>query len=376
MMLSVLVFLAGKVISPQAPPRGPHPQVVAYYFPGYHPDPRNDVRKGRGWTEWNLVRSAVPRFPGHGQPRIPLWGYQDESQPNAMAQKIDAASSAGIDAFIFDWYWYEDKPFLNRALDRGFLKAKNKKRLKFALMWANHDWLDIMPAHKNKPLPLIYKGNVDGKIFGHVMNAAIGYFRQPNYWRVGGKPYFSIYEVPTLVKGLGGETRTREALDQFRAKVRASGFPGLHLNAVGWGSLTPKTVKKLGFDSVSDYVWVHHLAPEAYPGWARKSEAQWPEFQTRWPVPYFPNVSVGWDNTPRFSWLTNVNWSTPAEYEEALSKAEQYLATVKGPKVLTLNSWNEWTEGGYLEPDRKNGYGYLKAIKKVFVGEARSTPDR
>ena len=36
-----------------------------------------------------------------------------------MAQKIDAAADHGIDAFIFDWYYYDDGPFLNRPIDRG-----------------------------------------------------------------------------------------------------------------------------------------------------------------------------------------------------------------------------------------------------------------
>ena len=35
-------------------------------------------------------------------------------------------------------------------------------------------------------------------------------------------------------------------------------------------------------------------------------------------------------------------------------------------RILTINAWNEWTEGSYLEPDTVNGYGYLEAIKRVF----------
>jgi hypothetical protein len=34
--------------------------------------------------------------------------------PVQMAQKIDAATSHGIDAFIFDWYYYDDGVFLER----------------------------------------------------------------------------------------------------------------------------------------------------------------------------------------------------------------------------------------------------------------------
>ena len=118
--------------------------VAVYYFGNYHPrDPRNEAQKGRGWTEWELVKSAKPRFPGHQQPKVPLWGYEDESDPKVMERKIAAAADHGIDVFLFDWYHYNDGPFLDRPLDRGFLGAANCDRLKFALMWANHDWIEI-----------------------------------------------------------------------------------------------------------------------------------------------------------------------------------------------------------------------------------------
>jgi hypothetical protein len=81
--------------------------VVSYYFGNYHPgDPRNAKTKGATWSEWELVRNAKPRFPGHQQPHVPWWGYQDESDPAVMANKINAAADHGISAFIFDWYYY------------------------------------------------------------------------------------------------------------------------------------------------------------------------------------------------------------------------------------------------------------------------------
>ncbi|MDR2618079.1 MAG: glycoside hydrolase family 99-like domain-containing protein [Treponema sp.] len=33
-----------------------------------------------------------------------------------------------------------------------------------------------------------------------------------------------------------------------------------------------------------------------------------------------------------------------------------------------MNSWNEWTETSYLEPDDLYGYGYLEAVRRVFRG--------
>ena len=39
------------------------------------------------------------------------------------------------------------------------------------------------------------------------------------------------------------------------------------------------------------------------------------------------------------------------------------------PPLVTVNSWNEWTETSYLQPDDLYGYGYLEALKRVFQAE-------
>ena len=51
-----------------------------------------------------------------------------------MELKINTAVEHGIDCFIFDWYMYEDGPFLNKCIDEGFLQAENTNKIKFALM--------------------------------------------------------------------------------------------------------------------------------------------------------------------------------------------------------------------------------------------------
>jgi hypothetical protein len=61
------------------------------------------------------------------------------------------------------------------------------------------------------------------------------YFKHPSYWKIDGKPYFSIYEMQLFLNSFGTVQAAREALDQFRKKVEQAGFPGLHINAILWG---------------------------------------------------------------------------------------------------------------------------------------------
>ena len=102
------------------------------------------------------MRAARPRFAGHAQPKVPACGYEDESRPEVMARKIATAAEHGITAFIFDWYWYGTNRFLERGLEQGFLQATNSTRLKFALMWANHEWVELFPATADGRRDLIY----------------------------------------------------------------------------------------------------------------------------------------------------------------------------------------------------------------------------
>ncbi len=112
--------------------------VAAYYWPAYHDEERWRPFFEGTEGEWEIIRNATPKYAGHNQPRKPLWGYEDESKPEVMEKKIDAAVSHGVNVFVFDWYWYEGKPFLEKCINEGFLKAKNKDKIKFYIMWANH----------------------------------------------------------------------------------------------------------------------------------------------------------------------------------------------------------------------------------------------
>lgn len=368
-------------------------QVAAYYFANYHQDERNIKAHGPAWTEWNLVKAAGPRFPGHRQPRIPLWGYEDESDPRVFEKKIAAASASKIDAFIFDWYWYKDGPFLERALTDGYLKSDNCKALKFGIMWANHDWYDIQPA-KMTGSPLQYAGAIGLEPFDAMVDRLLELFQHPSYLLVDGCPYFSIYELYRFVQGMGGVAQAALALEKMRSKARALGFPDIHVNAVTWGvkllpgqseiGNLPELLDRLHIDSTTSYVWIHHTE------FSKTFTTEYRDIQNAYEIyrataaktlgrPYFPNVTVGWDSTPRacqtdnyrlgdYPFTSIVVNNTPEAFKAALESARTFALTNLPPKkrMITLNSWNEWTEGSYLEPDTVNGLAYLDAVRTVF----------
>jgi hypothetical protein len=128
-----------------------------------------------------------PRYEGHRQPRVPVWGPEDEADPIAMAKRIDAAADHGVDVFLIDWYWYGGRPFLERALNDGYLTAANRGRLKFALMWANHDWRAIFPAEIGKESRVMFPGVVSPGEWDSLCDHIVGdYFARPEYYRVDG----------------------------------------------------------------------------------------------------------------------------------------------------------------------------------------------
>ena len=363
--------------------------IAAYIWPAYTGDePRTRIFWPEGMGEWQSVRSARAKFPGHEWPRHPHWGYVNEADPFVMEMEIEAAVRHGVNVFIYDWYWYDRRPFLENCLNDGFLKAQNRGLMKFYLMWANHDALALWDKRNaNDDTTVIWSGAQDRGEFERIMRRLIDrYFHLPEYYTIDGKPVFMIYDVPKLAQGLGGIEETRDALCWLREECVRSGLPGIHLQFAMWNESTTNlsgvdkgravpasAFNTLGFDSCTHYQYVHFTDIDRdYSEVFKDVALEWQRLDLGMPLPYFPHVSMGWDNNPRFDEFRPgiMRNCTPEAIETALRAAKAYAdAHPSQTPLITINSWNEWTESSYLEPDDLHGYAYLEKVQKVFMEE-------
>lgn len=358
--------------------------VAAYIWPSCHDDVlAREKLWSEGSGEWEVIKKGNPRFDGHYQPRLPLWGYELDNDPKVVEKWIDVATDHGVNVFVYDWYWYDGGPFLESALNDGFLKARNNTKMQFYIMWANHDVkYNYWNVHRYKDnTDILWDAKVDWKNYQIIVDRVINqYFKCPNYFKINGEPVFSIFSVHKLMESFGNsEEQARKALDYFREQVKKAGFPGLHIQwNQGGGSMLSEAaagqfrnrVKAMGFNSVAMYNMGGF--DEDYLAYGANSIRIREQMDALLDVPVFPCVSIGWDDTPRFP-AKDIHdvvhyHNTPQSFAALLAKAKHYADSHPGqPRLITINAWNEWVEGSYLLPDRLNGFGYLEAVKEVII---------
>ncbi len=358
--------------------------VAAYIWPSCHDDPMGREKLWpEGIGEWEVIKKGNPRFDGHYQPRQPLWGYEMDNDPKVVEKWIDVATDHGINIFVYDWYWYDGGPFLESALNDGFLKAKNNEKMQFYIMWANHDVkYNYWNYHRyGDNTDILWDARVDWKNYQIIVDRVINqYFKRPNYFKINGEPVFSIFSIHKLVESFGNnEAEARKALDYFRDEVKKAGFPGLHIqwNQGGGAVMSQEaaakfkgSVKAMDFNSIAMYNMGG--LDEDYIKYGTNSIKIREQMDSLLDVPVFPCVSIGWDDTPRFpaKGIHDVvhYHNTPQSFATLLARAKKYADSRPGqPALITINAWNEWVEGSYLLPDMLNGFGYLDAVKEVII---------
>ncbi len=356
-------------------------RVFAYVYPGWHPIAERDASFYPGFTEWDLVEACQPRFEGHRQPKVPLWGRYDDRDPEAVARRIRACQQHGIDAWVVGFFWCRGKRVFQDALDLGFLGSELGQRYPFALMWANRMPRRVLPVRRTDT-PVIeahrlVHPDVDDFV-RFVQYVAERYFTRPNYVRVDARAYLSIFDSTFFIRELGVE-RARVAIAEARQMLQRQGLPALHLAAIDPQPEVIEELADIGFDSVTHYVSLPDWKGDFLQDYRQRVEvrtAQWPTMSARSGLPYHPSVTPGWDASARgadfgaerprkYPWWPVVTGEDPQAFEDWVARAAAFSRNNPDEHQLVfIASLNEWSEGHYLEPDTRFGMGWLEAVKR------------
>lgn len=364
------------------------PQIIAYYLPQFHPFKENDEWWGNGFTEWTNVARAKPLFKGHDQPKIPSdLGFYDLRLPIVREQQVELAQEAGIYGFCYWHYWFGNGKQLMAEIFDDVL-ASGKPNFPFCLGWANHSWYaknwNTNDSSKDKLLiEQTYPGEGDlRQHYEYVLKA----FKDPRYIKQDGKPIFTIFAPHLLPKGY-------KLIQLWNKWAKEDGFEnGIYFIA----SYTPKYMDETdgkqwidkGFSAVIPVRINKHLLNKkgshlylSFAWFFNRLVTQlffMQKYEYKDVYPYFacdeadrqeyviPTLIPNFDHSPRSKMNGYIlNNSTPGLFKKLCKRIFDNIKD-KDNKLVWLRSWNEWGEGNYMEPDLKNGKGFINALKEAI----------
>lgn len=364
-------------------------KTIAFYLPQFHTIPENDEWWGKDFTEWVNVKKATPLYDGHNQPRVPLDNnYYDLSNTNIMKWQIELAKRYGLYGFCFYHYWFDGHLLLQKPIE-NYLKDKECD-FPFCLCWANEHWTNAWATTKDSIL--IEQRYGDEKEWTEHFRYLLPFLTDERYIKMDEKPLVVIYK-PNLISCVN------EMLDCWNNLAIANGLKGLtfayqHLDF---------DIQKNKDDSRFEYNIEYQPAYAQYditknvhpvlkkikryitpvfdkfkinitqirePGLLiRDYDEVWKAVLEHRPVneKCIPGAFVDWDNTPRRNTRGSVfKGASPEKFKKYMTIQIRRAKEVYHKDYIFIFAWNEWAEGGYLEPDEKFKYGYLEALKEAL----------
>lgn len=331
---------------------------VAFYLPQFHSIPENDAIYGKGFTEWNNVRTAKPLFKGHYQPHIPdkSVGWYNLLNEKFIEYQHDLAYSNGVNCFCYYYYNFSGKTLLEQPL-KNVLKNKNIKN-KFCLCWVHTDWYD----NRFGPSKTFIQQHYSQEEAVALYHALAPYFEDPRYITIDGRPLFVIWAperhplLPLYATTLREQSHMHGFSDLCLAGVEAyvGGDPSL-----------------FGLDCMIEFA----------PNWRKENhvsaEGEQPvridydktlQFMMHKEVPDYIRMRCifpGWDNTARrgLHGIACVG-SNPRSFSYMLGFLVEYTKKILSEsfQYIFINAWNEWGEGCHIEPDILYGDKFLRII--------------
>jgi len=351
-------------------------RLIAFYLPQFHPIPENDQWWGKGFTEWTNVAKARPLFRGHYQPHIPAdLGFCDLRLPEVRLAQAELAKAHGLEGFCYWHYWFNGRTLLERPF-REVLASGNPD-WPFCLAWANETWSRRWLGEEADILQKqAYSPDDDLNHARWLMNV----FGDRRCIKVCGRPLFLIYRPLDLPD-------PRRTTDTLREESVKHGLPEPFLLGIN-GHCSHLDCRTVGFDGTLNFEPQLGVLPGFMADRPTRSKfvsnlrlgvvsptlkiydysaSRQLMLSRRKEFPTYPSIFVGWDNSPRRgrNGVVIVD-SSPDIFAAGLDEmVKSVAAKPHDDRLLFINAWNEWAEGNHLEPDLKNGRGFLDAVKRL-----------
>lgn len=346
---------------------------IAFYLPQFHTIPENDDWWGKNFTEWTNVKKNKPLFKGHNQPEIPLQGYYDLSNVNEMVKQSKIAKEYGLYGFCYYHYWFEGKLLLEKPLEQMLVTPEVD--IPFCLCWANETWSRTWDGSEKEVL-IAQNYNEDDEMLRKHFDYFLKFFKDSRYIKESNKPMLIIYK-PHLIENID------HIIDYWNKLAIENGFDGIYFGYQHHSAFKHPDKTK-GFDFGIEFEpWYtidqedmlqQTFSQKVYRKLFKKPlildyDEIWKKILARdSSKKTMPGAFVSWDNTPRMGNRGTVVLGATSEkfkkyYKEQIKRAWSVYKT----EYIFINAWNEWAEGAHLEPDEKNGYGYLDGVRKATI---------
>ena len=271
-----------------------------------------------------------------------------------------------------------------------FLKNKSQD-IHFCLSWANEHWTNAWVSEKSTVLIAQQYGK-EPEWEAH-FNYLLDFFKDERYIKEDNKPLFVIYR-PEIIDCLD------DMLSFWNELAIQNGFSGMNYcyQHVGYYLKNKTNLGLFNYNIEYQPIYANSLmAQKKYPILRKIKRFISDVLETRFNkdirfiadkklVKYdydktwqfilnakpttehsIPGAFVNWDNTPRRGSRGSVILGASPEkfyyyFSKLIKKAKHEYKT----DMVFVFAWNEWAEGGFLEPDEKYGHSYLGAIKRAL----------
>ncbi|NQT38868.1 MAG: glycoside hydrolase family 99-like domain-containing protein, partial [Planctomycetes bacterium] len=336
--------------APEVPPTSyiPEPQPVkspydigAFYFPGWN-----------SMSRWQPILDYPMRKP--------VLGWYDESNPECADWQIKWAVEHGITFFMVDWYWCQGNRHLEHWLHDAYMKARFRKYLKWAVMWANHNPPNTHSADDWRKVTQYWIDH---------------YFGMEEYYRIDGRPAVFIWAPAGIRHDVGGSEEAAKLYAMSQQMARDAGLPGIYFVAMSshQSEAACRQLKTEGYQACTSYHGFQLAAQRAgskrfpFADVVETSPQVWRDADQRASgLLYMPIVDTGWASEP---WHGNkslvISDRTPQQFGRLCRAARAYAEETQ-KKIITVGPCNEWGEGSYIEPYAEYGFADLDQLRAAY----------